>query len=78
MSKDTKSLCHMNIRSLSTHHDELSLLLAGLSLMRLASQEQRNSLKEGFSQTFASLDIILILSQPKVQLVELHYMLILH
>ena len=30
MSKETMSLFHMNIRSLSAHHDELSLLLAGL------------------------------------------------
>ena len=30
MSKDTLSLFHMNIRSLSAHLDELSLLLAGL------------------------------------------------
>ena len=30
MSTDTMSLFHMNIRSLSAHHDELSLLLAGL------------------------------------------------
>ena len=30
MSKDTMYVFHMNIRSLSSHHDELSLLSAGL------------------------------------------------
>ena len=75
ISKDTMSVFHMNIRSLSAHHDELSLLLAGL---KFKFDVIGISETKGFFQMFTSLDIISILSQPKVQLVELHFILIPH
>ena len=72
------SLFHMNIRSLSAHHDELSLLLAGLKfksdvigISETKEQSDREFLSNVHLPGF-------ILSQSKVKLVELHYMLTLH
>ena len=47
MSKDTMSVFHMNIRSLSAHHDELSLLLAGLKF-RFDISETKEQSDKGF------------------------------